>query len=183
VVLRPEDVFRKIEGLGQFSDGHRDLVTGISASAVSAVFEDLVAKGESLCDAKVEVLEEGRDAGEETDTLDAFGFGLAKDGLDEKTSRAVAFGLGADDDGTYLREVLTVEVQGCAAEKLVSFGFDYGKCADVGADLFIGAAKKGAVVGKALDELVDGVSVLQSRSTRAHEVCFKFDAERNGESL
>lgn len=183
MVLRTEDVFRKIEGLGEFSYGHRDLVAGVATGAMSAVFEYLIAEGESFGDVKVKVLEECRDAGEETDALDAFDFGLAEDGLDEKTSGAVTFGLGADDDRTYLREVLTVDVQGCAAEKLVSFGFDDGKGADVGADLFVGAAKKGAVVGKAFDELVDGVSILQICSTRAHEVCFEINAERNGERL
>ena len=95
----------------------------------------------------------------------------------------MTFGLRANDDGADLGEVLTVDVKGCAAKELVGVGFDDGKGADVGADLFVGAAKKGAVVGKAFDELVDGVSILQICSTRAHEVCFEINAERNGERL
>ena len=95
----------------------------------------------------------------------------------------MAFGLRADGDGTDLGEMLTVDVQGRAAEKLVSFGLHDGEGADVGADLFVGAAKKGAVVGKAFDELVDGVSILQICSTRAHEVCFELGAEGGGARL
>lgn len=183
MVLHSEEVFRQIEGLGKLADGHRDLVAGVSSVAVTAVFEDLVAKGESLGGAEVKVFEEGRDASEEADALDAFGFGLAEDGLNEETSGSVAFGLGEDDDGADLRKVLTVDVQSCAAEKPVCFGFYDGEGSDVGADLIVGATKKCAVVGEALNELVDGVSVLQIRSAGAHEVWLELDAKRDGERL
>ena len=75
MVLRSKEVFRQIAGLGKFADGHRDFVAGVATGAVNAVLQNLVAEGESLGDVEVEVFEEGWDAGEEADTLDAFGFG------------------------------------------------------------------------------------------------------------
>jgi hypothetical protein len=183
VVLGLEEVFREIAGLGKFADGHGDLVAGVATGAVSAVFEHLVAEGESLGDVEVEVFKEGWDAGEEADTLDAFGFGPAEDGLDEETSGAVAFGLRADGDGADLGEMLTVDVQGRAAEKLMSFGLDDSEGADVRADLGVGAGKEGAVVAKTLDQLMDGVGILQLRSTSAHGICFELGAGRDGARL
>ena len=95
----------------------------------------------------------------------------------------MTFGLRANDDGADLGEVLTVDVKGCAAKELVGVGFDDGKGADVGADLRVGATEEGAVVAEALDQLMDGVGVLQLRSTSAHGVCFGLGAGRDGARL
>ncbi len=141
MVLRSEEVFRQIAGLREFTDGHRNLVAGVATGAVNAVFEHFVAEGESLGDTEVEVLEEGWDAGEEADTWDAFGLGLAEDGLDEETSGTVALGFWTDGDGADLGKMLTVDVQGRAAEKLMSFGLHDGEGADVRADFGVGAGE------------------------------------------
>ena len=89
----------------------------------------------------------------------------------------MAFGLRADGDGTNLGEMLTVDVQGRAAEKLVSFGLHDGEGADVRADLGVGAGEESAVVAKTLDQLMDGVGILQLRSTSTHGICFELGAE------
>ena len=59
-------VGREIDGrwVGQLSDGHGGFVAGVASCAVAAVFEDLVVQGLAISGAEVEVLEEGRDAGE-----------------------------------------------------------------------------------------------------------------------
>ena len=57
----------------EFSDGHGDFVAGVAAGTVNAVLRYFVAQGVTVGDAEVEVFEEGGDAGEETDALDAAG--------------------------------------------------------------------------------------------------------------
>jgi hypothetical protein len=151
--------------------------------AVNAVFEHLVAESESLGDVKVKVLEEGWDASEEADAWDAFGFSLAEDGLNEKTSGTVAFGLRVDGDGADLGEMLTVDVQSSAAEKLMRFCLHDDEGADVRADLGVGAGKKGAVVAKTFDQLMNGAGILQLRSTSAHGICFELGGGRDGARL
>ena len=99
-----------------------------------------------------------------------------EEGVNEQAAGAATFGLGTDDDGADLGEVLAIDVEGCAAEELVGVGFDDGEGADVGADLGVGAAEEGAVVAEALDQLMDGVGVLQLRFTSAHGVCFELGA-------
>jgi hypothetical protein len=184
VVPRQEEgLLRQTLGLWELSDGHCCLIAGVAASAVHAVLDDFVAEGQAFGEMKVKVLEEGWDAGEEADTFDAAGFGLLEEGVDEETAGAVTFSLGTNGDGADLGEVLAVDVEGCAAEELVGVGFDDGEGADVGADLRVGAAEEGAVVAEALDQLMDGVGILQLCSTSAHGVCFELGAGGDGARL
>jgi hypothetical protein len=77
VVPRQEEGWlRWILGLWELSDSHCCLIAGVAASAVHAVLDDFVAKGQAFGETKVKVLEEGRDTGEEADALDGAGFGL-----------------------------------------------------------------------------------------------------------
>jgi hypothetical protein len=122
-------------------------------------------------DAEVEVLEEGGDTSEEADALDAAGFGLIEEGADEQAAGSVSFGVGADDNGADLGEMLSIDVEGGAANELVGFGFDDGEGADVRADLRVTPGEQGAVVGEAVDELVDGAGVLQLRFPRLQGCC------------
>ena len=57
--------------LREFADGHGDFVAGVAPGTVYTVLQHFVAQGMTFGDAEVEVLEEGGDAGEETDALDA----------------------------------------------------------------------------------------------------------------
>jgi hypothetical protein len=179
VLGQEEGLFRQTLGFWKLAYGHCDLVAGVAASAVHAVLDDFVAEGEAFGEMKVKVLEEGWDAGEETDALDAAGFGLVEEGADEEATGAVAFGLGMNGDGADLGEVLAVDVEGCAAEELMGVGFDDGEGADVGADLRVGATEEGAVVAEAFDELVDGVGVAQLRATGVHGACVEAGAGRD----
>jgi len=52
-----------------------------------------------------------------------------------------------------------VDVKGGAADELICLVFDDGEGVDVLADLRVGAAEEGAVVGVALDESMDGLGV------------------------
>jgi hypothetical protein len=149
----------KILGSGEFADDHGSLVAGVAAGAVLAVLQYLVAESLTLGGVEAEVLEKGRDAGEEADALDAIGFGLMEQRLNEEASGSVALDVRTDDDGADLGQMWTIDVQSGAAEKLVGAGFNDGKGADVGADFYVGAAKEGAVVGKAIDQLMDGASI------------------------
>jgi hypothetical protein len=121
--------------------------------------------------AEVEVLEESRDAGEETDALDAAGFGLVEEGVDEQAAGSVSLGIGTDDDGADLGEVLAVDVEGGTADELGA-GFGDGEGVDVCTDLRVTPREKRAIVGEAVDQLVDGAGVLQLRFTRSHRCCF-----------
>jgi hypothetical protein len=180
VVPRQEEGrLRQVLGCWKLSDGHCDLVACVATSAMDAVLDDFVAEGQPLGDVELEVFEEGGNACEEADALDAVGFGLLKDCVDKKTAGAMAFGFGTDDDGADLGEVLAVDVEGCATKELVGAGFNDSKGTDVGADFGVGAAEKSAVVAEALDQLVDGVGVLQLRSTRMHGVCVELGARRD----
>ena len=122
-------------------------------------------------DAEVEVFEEGWDAGEETDALDGAGFGLIEEGADEQAAGSVSLGVGANDDGADLGEMLAVDVECGTADELVGFVFDDGEGADVRADLCVTPREQGAVVGEGVDELMDGAGVLQLRFTRLHGCC------------
>jgi hypothetical protein len=58
-------------------------------------------------DAEVEVFEEGWDASEEADALDASGFGLIEECTYEEATGSAPLRLGIDDDGANLGEVLS----------------------------------------------------------------------------
>ena len=60
----------------EFADGHGDFVAGVAPGTVDAVLQYFVGQPQTFGDAEAEVLEEGRDASEETDALNASGFGL-----------------------------------------------------------------------------------------------------------
>ena len=60
--------------------------------------------------------------------------------------------------------------------------FDDGEGADVGADFGVGAGKEGAVVREAVDQLMDGVGVLQLRFASSEEDGFEVTAE-SGEAV
>ena len=136
---------------------------------MNTVFEYLVFEDETIGGAEEEVFEEAGDAGEEADALNVAGVGLTQKLADELAAGSAAFDVGMDDDGTNLGEVLAVDVEGSAAKELVGVGFNDCEGADVGADLCIGAPEEGSVVGEAVDELVDGVGVLELRFTRPEE--------------
>ena len=111
-------------------------------------------------DAEVEVLEESGDAGEETDAPDAAGLGLIEEGVNEQAAGSVSLGVGMDDDGADLGEVLAVDVKSGTADELAGAGFDDGEGVDVRADFEVGAAEEGAVAGEAVDQLIDGGGIL-----------------------
>ena len=110
-------------------------------------------------------------AGEETDALDAAGFGLIEEGVNEQAADSVSLGFGMDHDGADLGEVLAVDVKSGTADELAGPGFDDGEGVDVGADFEVGASEEGAVAGEAVDELMDGAGVLQLRLTRSQVCC------------
>ena len=83
-----------------------------------AVFHYLVAQGAMVDDAEVEVIEEGGDAGEEADALDAAGFGLIEEGVDEEAAGPVSLGVRPDNDGADLGEVRAVDVECSTADEL-----------------------------------------------------------------
>ena len=147
---------------------------------MEAVFEHLVSESLTLGGAKVEVFEEIGDAGEEAEALYAARFGLAQEFVDELATGSASFDIGTDDDGADLGEVWAVDVEGCAAEELVGVGFDDGEGADVGADFGVGAGEKSAIVGEAVDQLMDGVGVLQLRFASSKEDGFEVTAEGGG---
>jgi len=122
-------------------------------------------------DAEVEVLEETGDAGEETDALDAAGLGFIEEGVNEQAAGSVSLGVGMDDDGADLGEVLAVDVKSGTADELAGAGFDDGEGVDVGADFEVGAAEEGAVAGEAVDQLIDGAGILQPRFTGLQGCC------------
>ncbi len=155
----------------KFADGHGDLVAGFAPGTVHAVFRHLVAEDPVFGDAEVEVFEEGGDAREEADALDAAGFGLIEEGLYEQASGSVSLGAGMDDDGANLRKVRAVDVERGATDELVQVVFHDGEGFDVLADLRVTPGKQGAVVSEAVDELVDGAGVLQLRFARSHRDC------------
>ena len=97
------------------------------------------------------MLEEGGDAGEETDALDAAGFGLIEEGVDEQAAGSASLGVGMDDDGTDLGEVLPVDVECSATDELARAGFNDDKGVDVVADFRVGAGEECVVVGEAVD--------------------------------
>ena len=108
----------------------------------------------------MEVFEEGRDAGEEADALDAQLVGLVKERAGEQAACAVACCAGTNDDGAHFCEVWAVDVEGGATDESTGLGFNDGEGVDVFADLRVGAREKGAVVGEAFDQLIDGRGVL-----------------------
>jgi hypothetical protein len=155
----------------KLSDSHRGLVAGVAAGAVDAVFHYFVLQGLVFDGAEVKVVKEGRDAGEETDALDATGFGLIENSAHEHAAGSVSLGVGTDDDGAEFGEVLAVDVERGAADELVQIVFHDGEGRDVLADLRVTPGEQGAVVGEAVDELVNGACVLQLRSTRSQGSC------------
>jgi hypothetical protein len=160
--------------LREFSDRHGDFVAGVASGAMYAIFHYFVAQGLMVYGVETEVLEECGDAGEEADAVDSAGFGLIEEGSDEQASGSVPLGVGVDDDGADLGEMLAVDVECSATQELVGVGFDDGEGADVLADLGVGAVEEGAVVGAAFDELMDGAGVVQLRFTCPQGCCFEF---------
>ena len=150
---------------------------------MEAVFEHLVAEGLAIVDAEVEVLEKIGDAGEEAEALYAACFGLTHELLNELTTGSASFDIGTDDDGADLGEVRAIDVEGCTTEELRGVGFNDGEGANVGADFGVGAGKEGAAVREAVDQLMDGVRVLQLRFARPEEDVFEVSAEGGGAVL
>ena len=74
-----------------------------------------------LRDLKAEVFEEGWNAGEEADALDAALFDLTQDGLDEQAACSVSCDVWADDDGAHLGEVWAIDVECRTADELAGF--------------------------------------------------------------
>jgi hypothetical protein len=111
-------------------------------------------------DAEVEVFEEFGDAGEEADTPDVAGFRLIKKGADQKTTGSVTFGFGVDSYGEDLGEVLAIDVECSTADEPAGGGFDDSEGLDVRADFGVAPGQQNAVVGEAVDELVDCAGVL-----------------------
>jgi hypothetical protein len=168
---------------GKLAECHCGLVAGVATGAVEAVFEHLVGKSLTLGGAEVEVLEEVGDAGEEAKALDAARFGLAHELVDELATGTASFDIGTDDDGADLGEVRAIDVEGCTAEELMGVSFDDGEGAYIGADFGVGAGKEGAVVREAVDQLMDGVGVLQLRFASSEEDGFEVTAEGGGAVL
>jgi hypothetical protein len=108
---------------------------------------------------EVEALEETGDTGEETDALDAGGFSLSEEGVNEQAAGSVSLGFGMDDDGADLGEVWAVDMKRGAADELAGAGFNDGEGVDVGADFRVGAAEEGAVAGEAFDQMIDAAGV------------------------
>jgi hypothetical protein len=150
------------------AEKHGGLVAGIAAGAVPAILLYFVANREAVGDVKVEVLEEGGYAGEEAETRDVLFAGLSKEGLDQKTAGAVAFDVGTDDDGADLSEMWAVDMKSGAAQEVAGVRFDDGEGGDALADLKVGATEKGAVVGEAFNESVDGRGIVELSRARVH---------------
>jgi len=155
----------------KFADDHGGFVAGVAPGTVHAVLQYFVAQGVAIGDAEVEVVEESGDAGEETDALDAAGFGLIEEGVDEQAAGPASLGLRMDDDGANLGEVRAVDVEGGTADELAGAGFDDGEGVDVRADFEVGASEEGAVAGEAFDQVIDGAGVLQLGLTCSQRCC------------
>lgn len=166
-------------GWGEFSDGHGGFVAGVAPDTVNAVLHYLVTQGEAVGDAEVEVFEERWNAGEKAEALNAGSLGLIEEGAYQEAAGSASLRVGTDDDGADLSQMLAIDVERGTANELVGSGFDDSKGANVGADLFERAMEKGAVAGKALDQLIDSVGVVRLRSTRSQggypEVVFRCD--------
>jgi hypothetical protein len=147
-------------GLRELTEHHRDFVACVAPGTTNAILRHLVGQGIVVGDAEIEMFEEGGNACEQADALDAAGLGLMEKGADEKAACSTPFGFRVNDDGANLREVLTVDMECSAADELMGGGFDDGEGADVGADLRIGAAEQGTVGGEAVDQLMDIAGVL-----------------------
>ena len=124
-------------------------------------------------DAKVEVIKKCGYASEEADAPDARGFGLIEKGVDEQTASAVPFGVGMDGDRTDFGEVWPVDMERSTTDELAGAGFDDGEGLDVLADFGVGAVQEGVVVGEAVDQLMDGVGIVQHCLTRVQRGCFE----------
>ena len=155
----------------KFADGHGDFVAGVAPGTLEAVLQYFVGQRQTFGDAETEVLEEGWDASEETDALDTAGFGLIEEGVDEKAAGSVSLGVGMDDDGADLGEVRAIDVKSGTADELARAGFDDGEGVDVCTDLRVTPREKRAVVGEAVDQLVDGAGILQLRFTGLQGCC------------
>ena len=102
-------------------------------------------------DAEVEVFEEGWDASEEADALDASGFGLIEQCTYQKAPGSAPLHLGIDDDGANLGEVLAIDVERGTTNEIGGAVLNDGEGADVLADLHVGATEEAAVVGATVD--------------------------------
>jgi hypothetical protein len=145
----------------EFANRHSDFVAGVAPGTVDAVFQHFVAEGLMFGDAKIEVLEECRNAGEEADALDSTGFGSIEEGADKQAPGTVSLGLRMNYDGADLGEMRAVDVKRSTADELVGVGFSDGEGVDVRTDFRVAPGEQGAVVGEGVDELVDGAGVLQ----------------------
>lgn len=74
-----------------------------------------------LGDPEMEVFEEGWNASEEADALDAALLDLTEEGLNEQTACSVSCDVPTDDDGAHFGEVWTVDVECCTADELAGF--------------------------------------------------------------
>ena len=74
-----------------------------------------------LRDLEAEVFEEGWNAGEEADALDAALLRLTQEGLDEEAACSVSCDIWADDDGAHLSEVRAVDMECSTADELAAF--------------------------------------------------------------
>ena len=110
---------------------------------------------------EAEALKERRDASEETDASDAIVLRLLDKRLNEKTARSATSCDWTNNDGAYLGQVESVDVQRGAAEELAVFGFDHGECVNIPGDLWVRAREKCAVVGVAVNEKMDGFGIAQ----------------------
>jgi hypothetical protein len=165
---------RPVAWCREFAEGHGDLVAGVAPGTVYTVLQHFVAESLMVGDAEVEVLEEGGDAGEETDALDSAGFGLIEEGVNQQAAGSVSLGVGMNDDGADLGEVRAVDVKRGTADELAGAGFDDGEGVDVGADFEVGASEECAVAGEAVDQLMDGAGILQLRFTCPQGCCGEF---------
>jgi hypothetical protein len=146
---------RHVAWRGKLAYGHGGLIAGVAPGAVRAVLSYFVAEDQTLSDVEIEAFKEVWDTSEEAYTLDAPGLGLIEKGASEQPAGSVSRGVWTDDDGADLCKVRTVDVKGGAADELLRRSFDDGEGVDVFADLCVTAWEKGAVVSKAVDELVD----------------------------
>ena len=106
---------------GQLSEGHRGFVAGVASCTVLAVFQGFVSEQLVLRDLEAEVFEEGWNASEEADALDAALLGLTQEGLDEEAACSVSCDVWADNDGPHFSEVGAVDMECCTADELAAF--------------------------------------------------------------
>jgi len=68
----------------EIANRHSDFVAGVAPGTVDAVLQHFIAEGLMFGDAKIEVLEECGNPGEEADAPDSTGFGSIEECADEQ---------------------------------------------------------------------------------------------------